>query len=77
MSGTISRNPEHAIGAFIHVKGKIDDMIQEMDEISQDQFGHAPEDVHWATVGSLDHVCEQIRQALEAMRRLSGKETGR
>lgn len=57
-------NTEAAINAFVRYKAEIDDMLRQLQALSDDHFNVSPDDVHWGHVGALADQAEQLRRAI-------------
>ncbi len=54
-SATGSRNRASALAAFIGKKVESDEMLARLQSLSDDHFNCHPDEIGWATVGSLEH----------------------
>lgn len=55
-------NKPTALNAFIAKKVDIDTMLKRLQDLSDNHFDTAPDEVNWADVGSLGHVAEQLKE---------------
>ena len=60
------RNKEAALAAFIAKKVEINDMLARLQALSDEHFNCQPEDVGWATVGTLDHYASLLRRITDS-----------
>ena len=65
-SETARRNREAALAAFIAKKAEIDAMLARLQALSDEHFDCHPEEVGWATVGTLDHYAGLLRQITDS-----------
>ena len=60
------RNQEAAIGAFIGKKAEIDEMLARLQALSDDHFNCHPDEVGWATVGTLEHYASLLKRITDS-----------
>ena len=58
----IAKSNEQALAAFIARKAEIDTMLARLQALSNDHFGHSPDDIHWGHVGDLGHYAELLKR---------------
>lgn len=55
-----------AVDAFIARKADIDEMIERIQQMSDDHFGVNPDDVNWGHVGDLGRIVELLKEVVVA-----------
>ncbi len=60
------RNREAALAAFIGKKAEIDDMLARLQALSDEHFNCHPDEVGWATVGSLEHYASLLKRITDS-----------
>jgi hypothetical protein len=60
------RNKEAALTAFIAKKAEIDAMLARLQALSDDHFDCHPDEVNWATVGSLEHYASLLKRITDS-----------
>ena len=55
-------NNDKALAAFIARKVEIDEMLARLQELSDDHFNVAPDEVNWAHVGDIGWTAEHLRE---------------
>lgn len=60
------RNKEAALNAFIGKKAEIDEMLDRLQALSDDHFNCPPDEVGWATVGTLEHYASQLKRLTDS-----------
>ena len=60
------RNKEAALAAFIGKKAEIDEMLARLQALSDEHFNCHPDEVGWATVGSLEHYAALLRNITDS-----------
>ncbi len=50
--------------ALIEKRQRIDALIRQVQQQADRHFDRAPDDCHWGHVGDLDHMIEQLQDAL-------------
>jgi hypothetical protein len=58
----ITQSNADALAAFVSRKAVIDAMLTRLQALSDDHFGHAPDEVTWAHVGTLEHYAELLKR---------------
>jgi hypothetical protein len=71
----IARTNEDAPAAFVQKKDEIDAMLTRLQALSDDHFGHGPEDMTWAHVGRLEHYAGLFTRITDSALR-KGEHTG-
>jgi hypothetical protein len=56
------RSNDDALAAFVQKKAEIDAMLTRIQELSDEHFGIAPDEVAWGHVGSLEHHAELLKR---------------
>ena len=65
-SATGSRNRANALAAFIGKKAEIDEMLARLQSLSDDHFNCHPDEIGWATVGSLEHYASLLKRITDS-----------
>ena len=60
------RNREAALNALIGKKAEIDEMLARLQALSDDHFNCHPDEVGWATVGTLEHYAGQLKRIADS-----------
>ena len=60
------RNREAAWTAFIGKKAEIDAMLAQLQGLSDDHFGCAPDEVGWAMVGTLEYYASLLKRITDS-----------
>ena len=60
------RNREAALAAFVGKKAEIDEMLARLQALSDDHFNCHPDEVGWATVGTLDHYASLLKRITDS-----------
>ncbi|MBJ6372743.1 hypothetical protein [Sedimentitalea arenosa] len=60
------RNREAALAAFIGRKAEIDAMLARLQSLSDDHFNCQPDEVGWATVGTLEHYASLLKRITDS-----------
>lgn len=60
------RNREAALAAFLSKKAKIDEALARLQTLSDNHFNCAPEEVGWATVGTLEHYAGLLKRITDS-----------
>jgi hypothetical protein len=58
----IIRSNTDALAVFVAKKAKIDTMLTQLQALSADHFGYAPDEVTWAHVGTLEHYAGLLKR---------------
>ena len=61
-----AKSREQALAAFVSKKAEIDAMLTRLQTLSDDHFGHAPDDVTWSHVGTLDHYASLLKRITDS-----------
>ena len=56
------RNREAALAAFVARKAEFDEMLSRLQALSDDHFHCAPDEVGWATVGTLEQYASLLKR---------------
>jgi hypothetical protein len=59
---TKTSSSQDALAAFVQKKTEIDRMLSRLQNLSDDHFGVAPDEVTWGDVGSLGHYAELLKR---------------
>lgn len=59
-----TKNRPKAIDRLIAIKGEVDELLAQLQRVSDDHFGAAPDKVNWGHVGDAAHVRDMLRVAL-------------
>jgi hypothetical protein len=62
MQKQIAKSEAQALAAFVSKKAEIDAMLARLQALSADHFGHAPDEVTWAHVGTLEHYADLLKR---------------
>ncbi len=62
----IARSKEQALAAFVSKKAEIDAMLARLQALSEDHFGHSPDEVTWAHLGTLEHYAELLKRITDS-----------
>ncbi len=62
----IAKSHEQALAAFIAKKAEIDAKLARLQALSDDHFGHSPDDIHWGNVGDLGHYAELLKRITDS-----------
>ena len=65
-SKTKTRSNEDALAAFVARKGEIDAMLSQLQTLSDEHFGTAPDEVTWGHVGTLEHHAELFKRITDS-----------
>ena len=60
------RNKEAALAAFMTKKAEIDAMLSRLQALSDDHFNCHPDEVGWATVGTLEHYAGLLKRITDS-----------
>ncbi|MGM0583716.1 MAG: hypothetical protein ACQEUZ_03575 [Pseudomonadota bacterium] len=60
------RNQEAALAAFIARKAEIDAMLDRLQDLSDEHFNVHPNEVGWATVGTLEHYASLLKRITDS-----------
>jgi hypothetical protein len=60
------RNKEAALAAFMARKAEIDERLARLQALSDDHFNCAPDEIGWATVGSLEHYAALLKRIADS-----------
>jgi hypothetical protein len=55
-----------ALDAFLARKTEIDAMLARLEALSEEHFGHAPDEIDWGHVRTLEHYAQLLRQITDA-----------
>jgi hypothetical protein len=66
--GAMRSRPDNraALDAFMARKAEIDTMLVRLQELSNDHFGYAADDINWGHVGTLAHYAELLKRITDA-----------
>ena len=53
---------EQALAAFVSKKAEIDTMLTRLQELSDEHFGYAPDEITWSHVGTLEHYAALLKR---------------
>ena len=62
----ISTSNDDALAAFVARKGEIDAMLSQLQTLSDEHFGTAPNEVTWGHVGTLEHDAELLKRITDS-----------
>jgi hypothetical protein len=65
-SATGSRNRSNALNAFIGKTAEIDEMLARLQSLSDEHFNCHPDEIGWATVGSLEHYASLLKRITDS-----------
>lgn len=60
------RNREAALATFLSKKAEIDEALARLQTLSDNHFNCAPEEVGWATVGTLEHYAGLLKRITDS-----------
>ena len=60
------RNREAALTAFVTKKAEIDAMLARLQALSDDHFDCHPDEVGWATVGTLEYYASLLKRITDS-----------
>lgn len=60
------RNREAALAAFIAKKSEIDERLARLQALSDEHFNCHPDEVRWATVGTLEHYASLLKRITDS-----------
>ena len=60
------RNREAALAAFVGKKAEIDEMLARFQSLSDEHFNCHPDEIGWATVGSLEHYASLLKRITDS-----------
>jgi hypothetical protein len=60
------RNKEAALNAFIGKKAEIDVMLARLQRLGDEHFNCHPDEIGWATVGSLEHHASLLKRITDS-----------
>ena len=63
---TARRNKEAALAAFAAKKTEIDAMLDRLQDLSDEHFNCHPDEVGWATVGTLEHYASLLKRITDS-----------
>ena len=66
LQNQIAKSKEEALAAFVSKKAEIDAMLTRLQALSDDHFGHSPDEVTWAHVGTLEHYAELLKRITDS-----------
>jgi hypothetical protein len=55
-----------ALDAFISHKLAIDDLLQRLQELSEDHFEEHPDEINWGHVGDVARIREKLQDVVDA-----------
>ena len=61
-----ARNKEAALNSFIGKKAEIDTMLTRLQALSDEHFKCHPDEIGWATVGSLEHYASLLKRITDS-----------
>ena len=61
-----AKSREQALAAFVSRKAEIDAMLTQIQALSDDHFGYAPDDVTWGHVGTLEHYASLLKRVTDS-----------
>ena len=59
-------NREAALNAFMCKKAEIDEMLARLQAFSDDHFNCDPDEIGWATVGTLEHHASLLKRITDS-----------
>ena len=60
------RNKEAALNAFVGEKAEIDEMLAQMQSLSDDHFNAHPDEINWGHVGTLEHYASLLKRITDS-----------
>ena len=57
---------EQALAAFVARKAEIDAMLARLQALSDEHFAHAPDDITWGHVGTLEHYAALLKRITDS-----------
>ena len=58
----IAKSKEEALAAFVSKKAEIDAMLTRLQALSDDHFGHSPDEITWSHAEGLAHYAELLKR---------------
>ena len=62
MWNRIARSKEQALTAFVAKKVEIDTMLRRLQALSDDHFGHSPDEITWSHADGLAHYADLLKR---------------
>ena len=62
----MTKETRDPVDAFIGYKAEIDRILARLEELSEDHFGVAPDDITWEHVGNLQNMAARLREISDA-----------
>ena len=62
LQNQIARSKEDALAAFVSRKAEIDRMLARLQVLSNDHFGHSPDEITWSHAEGLAHYTELLKR---------------
>ena len=66
MTSHARRSKRAALAAFIGKKVEIDDMLARLQALSDEHFNCQPDEVGWATVGTIEHYANLLKRITDS-----------
>ena len=57
---------DDALAAFVQRAAEIDAMLTRLQALSDDHFGHSPDDISWDHVGTLGYYAELLKRVTDS-----------
>ena len=62
LQNQIVKSKEEALAAFVSKKAEIDTMLTRLQALSDDHFGHSPDEITWSHAEGLAHYAELLKR---------------
>jgi chaperonin cofactor prefoldin len=63
-----AQNNDQALNAFIGAKASIDQMLSELQAMSNDHFNTHPDEINWADVGNVSRIERRLKELLDMLK---------
>ena len=63
-----AQNNDQALNAFIGAKAKIDQMLSELQAMSNEHFNTHPDEITWADVGNISRIERRLKELLDMLK---------
>jgi hypothetical protein len=62
LQNQIAKSKDDALAAFVSKKAEIDEMLTRLQTLSDDHFGHTPDEITWSRAEGLAHYAELLKR---------------
>ena len=63
-----AQNNDQALNAFIGAKASIDQMLGELQAMSNEHFNTHPDEINWADVGNISRIERRLREVMDSLK---------